>query len=278
MSYDTSKTSTQDMRALRVDVPANLQNIRVILMEPQEPGNIGSTARAMKGMGLSHLFLVKPVPWRQSEEPWRMACSATDILQNARAVSTLEEALEGVHYLVGTTHRRRSSNLPEPMTARDAAQHIASISQTQTVGLLFGREDYGLTNEQLSICHLHASIPMAARNPSLNLSHAVMVFAYEIFMASLTDIPDIDLTFADVTEVERLYQHIANLLTQVGFVPYNNRWNTMLHSIRRVFGRVGLEQRDIDTLHCIFSEIDGYITRKRKSEGGNRKAEEGRCV
>lgn len=258
--------SVQKNRALQVDVPSNLDNIRIILVEPQIPGNIGSTARVMKGMGLSQLVLVNPVSWRNSEDAWRLACSSTDILGNSKVVSTLEEALEGVHYLVGTTHRRRADILPEAVTPREAAQQIATVSQDKIVGLLFGREDKGLTTENLSLCQLYASIPMARKNPSLNLSHAVMVFAYEIFMASLTEIPRVEADLAEISEIERFYQRVAKLMARVDFIPYNNDWNTLFYALRRVFGRMSLEKRDLNTLYLIFAEIDRYITRVMMSD------------
>lgn len=249
------------LRAIPVDVPKNLKNIRIILVEPTEPGNIGSTARAMKGMGLTQLVLVNPVPWRESEDAWRLARVSEDVLQNSRVVETLEEAIEGVHYLVATTHRRRLAKLPPPAPARDAAQKIASISQDKTVGLLFGREASGLTSEELSFCQLVASVPMALRNPPLNLSHAVLVFAYEIFMASLEEIPTKPLDLVEVTELERFYQKIIDILTKVEFVPYNDDWKTMLFAIRRAFGRMNLEKRDLEVLYQIFSDINRYITK-----------------
>ncbi|HIE30537.1 TPA: RNA methyltransferase [Candidatus Poribacteria bacterium] len=253
--------SVQKTRALQVDMPSNLDNIRIILVEPQIPGNIGSTARVMKGMGLSQLVLVNPAPWRDAPDSWRMACSSTDILGNSSVVSTLEEALEGVHYLVGTTHRKRADILPQAITPRETGEKIAAVSQNKVVGLLFGREDKGLTTENLSLCQIYSSIPMARKNPSLNLSHAVMVFAYEILMASLTEIPPERLDLAEISEIERFYQRVAKLMARVGFAPYNDDWNTLLYALRRVFGRVSLEKRDLNTLYLIFAEIDRYITR-----------------
>jgi len=249
------------LRAIPVDVPENLKNIHIILVEPTEPGNIGSTARAMKGMGLTQLVLVNPAPWRESEDAWRLARVSEDVLENSRVVETIEEAIEGVHYLVATTHRRRLAKLPPPVIAREAAQNIASISQDKTVGLLFGRESSGLTSEELSLCQLVASVPMALRNPPLNLSHAVLVFAYEIFMASLGEIPNQPLDLVEVAELERFYQKIIDILTKVEFVPYNNDWKTMLFAIRRAFGRMNLEKRDLEVLYQIFSEIDKHVIR-----------------
>ena len=248
-------------RAIRVDVPTNLDNIRVILLEPREPGNIGSAARALKGMGLSQLYLVNPIPFLEAKPTWYMAHGATDIIENCCVVETLDDALEGVQFLVGTTHRRRDPRLPPSVSAREAAQEVATISQHQQVGLLFGREDFGLSTSQISHCQLIASVPMAAKNPSLNLAQAVQVFAYEVFLASAGDIPPAELEYADVNEIEAFYGRITNLLQRIGVTPYNHDWETFLKSLRRVFSRTRLEQRDIATLDMIFSTTLRYITR-----------------
>ena len=248
-------------RAIRVDVPTNLDNIRVILFEPREPGNIGSAARALKGMGLSQLYLVNPIPFLEAKPTWYMAHGATDVIESCCVVETLDDALEGIQFLVGTTHRRRDPRLPPSVSAREAAQEIAAISQGQQVGLLFGREDFGLSTSQISRCQLIASVPMAAKNPSLNLAQAVQVFAYEVFLASAGDIPPTELEYADVNEIEAFYGRITTLLQQIGVTPYNHDWETFLKSLRRVFSRTRLEQRDIATLDMIFSTTHRYITR-----------------
>ncbi len=251
-------------RAIRVDVPPSLNNIRVILFEPREPGNIGSAARALKGMGLSQLYLVNPIPFLEAKPTWYMAHGATDVIENCCVVETLDDAVEGVQFLVGTTHRRRDPRLPPSVSAREAAQEIASISQHQQVGLLFGREDFGLSTSQISRCQLIASVPMAAKNPSLNLAQAVQVFAYEVFLASAGNIPPAELEYADVNEIEAFYGRITNLLQRIGVTPYNHDWETFLKSLRRVFSRTRLEERDINTLDMIFSTTLRYITRLKR--------------
>lgn len=257
-------------RAIQVDVPSNLSNIRVILVEPREPGNIGSVARAMKGMGLSQLYLVNPVPFREAKPVWYMGHGATDIIENCRVVDTLEQALEGVEFLIGTTHRKRGERLASCVPAREAAQRIASVSQNRQVALLFGREDFGLSTHQISLCQLTASIPMATKNPSLNLAQAVQVFTYEIFLASVGDISPNEFEYAEINEIEAFYGRITKLLKRLDVTPYNHDWETYLRSLRRVFSRTCLEQRDIATLDMIFSTTNRYIDRlEKKLDGPN---------
>ena len=265
MSTQREKTEVQptgSFRALPVGVPENLANIRVILFEPREPGNIGSVARVVKGMGLSELYLVNPVPFRDADAACRMAHGARDVLETCRVVPELNDALHGVQYLVGTTHRRRDVRLPQPVSAREAAATIASVSQDKPVALLFGREDFGLSTDQISRCQLTGSVPMATKNPSLNLAQAVQIFAYEVFIASLNEeLPASDIEYADVNALEAFYGRVTRLLDKVGVSPYNNDWETYLKSLRRVFSRAPLEERDIATLDLIFSSTFRYIER-----------------
>lgn len=265
---ETQATATDEtlngFRAIQVDVPDNLKGIRIILFEPREPGNIGSAARAMKGMGLSELYLVNPVPFREAKATWYMAHGATDVIENCQVVDVLDDALDEVQYLVGTTHRKRGERLAPCVPVRKVAQQIASISQNQRVAVLFGREDFGLSSHQISLCQLTASVPMATKNPSLNLAQAVQIFAYEIFLASVTEMPTEEYEYAEVNQIEAFYGRVTNLLKTVGVTPYNHDWETYLRSLRRVFSRTRLETRDIATLDMIFSTTNRYIDRLEK--------------
>lgn len=253
--------STSYHRAIEVDNFSGLDNIRIILCEPQGPLNIGSVARAIKGMGINDLWLVNPIEFLNHKETWYMAHGAQDIIQNCRVVENLSQALDGVHFLVGTTHRRRRRRLAEPVPAKQAAIEIASISPQQKVAVLFGREDKGLTNEELCRCQLTASIPMATKNPSLNLAQAVQIMAYEIFLASSRQVETSVMEYATVDEVEAFYQRINNLVQKIQIKPINNSWQSFMYTIRRVFSRKGLEERDIAALDMIFSTASRYINR-----------------
>lgn len=253
--------STARYRAIDVNVPSNLENIRIILLEPREPGNIGSVARVIKGMGMSQFYLVNPVPFLDVDATWYMAHGAADIVENCCVVETLEEALSGTHFVVGTTHRLRDPKLPPATPVREAAHKIAAISQNQSVALLFGREDFGLSTHHISRCQLTASIPMATKNPSLNLAQAVQIFAYEIFLASAGEILPAELNYAEIGEVEAFYNRVIELLNLIGVSPYNHDWETYLRSLRRVFSRTRLEERDIATLDMVFSTARRHIER-----------------
>ncbi len=274
MSKHTSEiihNPAESFRALQVDVPKNLANIRVILFEPREPGNIGSVARVVKGMGLSKLYLVNPVPFQNEDAAWKMAHGAKEVLRNSVVVPELKDALVGIKYLVGTTHRRRDPRLPQPVTAREAAHKVASVSQDQSVALLFGREDFGLSTDQLSLCQMIASVPMATKNPSLNLAQAAQIFAYEVFIASLDEHTSDDIEYAEINALEEFYARVTRLLDKVGVIPYNQDWETYLKSLRRVFSRAPLEERDIATLDMIFSTTYRHIVRLEDKLGVTQK-------
>ena len=109
---------------------------------------------------------------------------------------------------------------------------IATISQDKQVALLFGREDFGLSTDQMSLCQLTASVPMATKNPSLNLAQAVQIFAYEVFVASLDEYPPAEIDYAEVNALEEFYGRVTRLLDKVGMSPYNREWETYLKSLR----------------------------------------------
>ena len=210
--------SPEAVRAMRVEVPPLLDNIRIVLEETKDARNIGSAARAMKGMGICDLRPVNPLcDLRGSEEARRLATNSTDVLDGAVEVATLDEAIADVHILVGTTHRRRERRMPQPVTIREAAVEIARLAVDHRVALCFGREDFGLSNEFLSRCNLVASVPMATKNPSLNLSQAVQIVAYEVFVASLSNPSPVDYRLAGKRDVEALLYPLKPLLLIIPF-------------------------------------------------------------
>ena len=156
----------------------NLDTVSIVLVEPQVPGNVGACARVMKNMGLKRLVLVNP--WFHNHPQARyMAHGSEDILEDAKVVDNLSEAVADSVLVVGTTRRKRH-NTPF-MNPRQAALEILGSSRSGPVSILFGREDKGLSNEELKWCQIHVSIPSSQAQPSLNLSQAVMVMAYELF-------------------------------------------------------------------------------------------------
>ena len=171
-------------------------------------------------MGLSQLYLVNPVPFRDVDAAWYMAHGAKDILENCHVVPELKDALEGIQYLVGTTHRRRDVRLPQPAPAREAAETIATISQDKSVALLFGREDFGLSTDQISPLPVDCECADGDKEPVLKFWHRQSKsFAYEVFIASLNEYPPSEIDYAEVNVLEEFYERVTRLLDKVGVIP-----------------------------------------------------------
>ena len=187
----------------------NTDNIRIVLVNTSHPGNIGGVARAMKNMGLTRLYLVAPRDYPNEQAEWR-AVSAKDILDAAIVVPTLEDAIADCQFVVGTSARER--RIPWPLLdARQCAERMAQASSQEQVAVLFGREDRGLTNEELRVCNLHLNIPTSGAYSSLNLAMAVQIVAYELHMLrSFAELPvneleQWDSPFASQGNMEHFY-------------------------------------------------------------------------
>ena len=159
-----------------------LKNIRIVLVNTTHPGNIGGVARAMKNMGLEKLYLVEPKEF-PSHRAFQRAAHALDILDNAVIVDSLDAAVDGCGLVVGTSARSRG--IPWPMlNPRECGRKAVSEAGEYDVALVFGREDRGLTNEELQRCTFHVHIPTNPDYSSLNLAAAVQVLTYEVRMAA----------------------------------------------------------------------------------------------
>ena len=176
--------------------------IRIVLVEPNHPGNIGGAARAMKTMGIRSLYLVRPSRFPDPQADWR-AAQAIDVLESTIVVDTLDEAIADCAQVIGTSTRNR--RIPWPREdATGIANRIIQHGYHQPVAIVFGREQSGLTNEELQRCQLHLVIPASRVYPSLNLAMAVQVVCYELFKVSsgISSTPDSDRNFATSREME----------------------------------------------------------------------------
>ncbi len=236
-----------------------LKNIRVVLCEPTHPGNIGAAARAMKTMGLAHLYLVSPARFPDPQAEWR-ASRATDILASATVRSTLDEALHGVAYAVACTARTREIAV-RAETARAAASRAVDVARSQQVALVFGNETYGLTGEQVNRCDLIASIPANPEYSSLNLGAAVQVLAYEVRMAALGPAAgSVPRVLATHEEVEGFYRHLEAVMTEIGFLDPRHP-KKLMPRLRRLFARAELEQEEVNILRGLLKAFRHPIKR-----------------
>jgi TrmH family RNA methyltransferase len=244
-----------------------LDNVEVVLVNPKVAGNIGWSARGMKNMGLSRLVLVDPVGYR-FEEAKPFAFRAEDILREARVVDSLEEALREVPLAVATTRRMGRRRRPSYFL-RDAAPRIISAARSNRVAVVFGSEDRGLSNAELSLCDMVVTIPEETDYPSLNLSHAVTIVCYELYVASQKEAlpPLLDLALRE--EVEGMYEHLRRTLFEIGFDKAGERdlLENVMASLKRLFGRAGLEQHDVNAIRGICRRVDGIVELLTERQG-----------
>jgi len=240
----------------------NLDNIRIVLVNTSHPGNIGGVARAMKNMGLSRLTLVEPRQFPDEQADWR-AAGAIDLLQRATVCATLDEAIADCQYVVGTSARER--RIPWPLLdPRRCAEEMARRSGDEQVAVLFGREDRGLTNDELQRCNLHLHIPSDPGYSSLNLAMAVQIVCYELRMLQLGDtLPaaaeyEWDAPFSTTEGMERFYQHLEETLVGIGFLdPVAPR--QLMARLRRLYGRVRLDEMELNILRGILTETQKFL-------------------
>ena len=228
-----------------------LARIRIVLVNPSDPGNIGAAARAMKTMGLRHLYLVAPEAFPHRKASVR-ASNALDILADAVVVNTLEEALKDCHLVFGTSTRVRELNWIS-LAAREAAEKITEMPQ-QEIAILFGRERCGLSNQELQRCHFQISIPANSDYSSLNLASAVQIVCYELRVAFLTKKTTVvkPRDLAKVEQLEYFYQHLETVLMSVDFLQ-PIRSQQIMDRLRRLFSRAELDETEVKILRGVLS-------------------------
>ena len=240
-------------------------DIRIVLVEPSHPGNIGAVARAMKNMGLERLVLVNPRQFPHSEAIAR-ASGADDVLANARVVTTVREAFAGCGFIVATTSRPRDQYF-RVADVRDAAERVLRESQRGPAAVLFGSERAGLTNEQLEAAHLLIRIPASDSYPSLNLAMAVQLVAYELFRARGVQVETAPAAgpLADPAEMERLYEHLAQVLEEIDFRDRTQGGTHLMARLRRLFQRAALDKNEVNILRGILTALQ---SRRRRAGAG----------
>jgi tRNA (cytidine32/uridine32-2'-O)-methyltransferase len=243
--------------------------IRIVLVETSHSGNIGAVARAMKNMGLGNLVLVNPVSF-PDEASYARSAGASDVLDNASVVGSLDEAIADCVCVMGTSARGRK--VPWPVIAPpDAAAKAAEQSVSGPVALVFGRENHGLSNEELQRCHFHIHIPSNPDYSSLNLSMAVQVVCYELRMHSLKGLEGSDVSPylkpmvtpgdagwdvppAPVQDVESFFEHLEQTLVDVEF-HRRDKPRQLMTRLRRLFQRAQMDQMEINILRGILTSV-----------------------
>ncbi len=203
-------------------------------------------------MGFKNLYLINPAEYK-IDKTYQLAWGAEEIINKAKCFNTLEDAIKGMHLVIGTTQRKRKRRENRPIySPKGLTEEIAKLSNKQKIGILFGREATGLTKEELALCNLLSTIPHKTDYPSLNLSQAVMVYCYEIFKNLNNLDKSLNLDIAAPEELEHMYKHIQQALEKIDFDFRNSSEEFMLH-FKRIFGRTFLEKRDVKIVHLLCS-------------------------
>ena len=252
-------------------VSAHLSHVRIVMVNTTLPANIGSALRAMKTMGLCKLVLVSPKTYPHPDID-ALAAGATDLIEQIEIVETLEDAIKDCHIVFGTSARSRT--IPWPLLdARPAAQKSmqAVLQEQQEVAVIFGREDRGLTNEELALANFHVTIPVNTEYGVLNVAQAIQIICYEMRMAAtelmeheVDDKATMKVTEDDAMEwdeplvtheqMEQFYPHIQKMLEEIEFLdPKNPRLLPL--RLRRLFGRIQLDRMEYHLLRGIFSRV-----------------------
>lgn len=240
--------------------PDSTSDIRIVLVEPSHPGNIGAVARAMKNMDLSQLVLVRPREFPHADATAR-ASGAESVLVTARVVGTLEEAIADCGFVAATTSRDRDQNF-RVLDVREAAVRAVAEARRAPVALLFGAERTGLRNEQLEASHVLLRIPASREYASLNLAMAVQLVSYEIFRAR--DAPGSagpgreagpDVPLATPPQMRDLYAHLEQVLREVDFRDRTRSGTQLMSRIRRFLQRAELDQNEVNILRGILTAV-----------------------
>ena len=234
------------------------ENLRIVLVGTQHPGNIGSAARAMKTMGLSRLVLVAPLRFPHAEAD-ALAAGAGDVLASAEICANLADAIADCRLVIATTARQRTVPMAE-LSAREAAYRLVDESARGGVALVFGRERTGLENEELQRCHAAVTLPANPDYSSLNVAAAVQILAYELRLASLASemrasevAIDPETEPAPQKELEAFFVHLLSFMGDIDFHKGHSQ-AIVEQRLRRLFLRAQPSPRELRILRGILSD------------------------
>ncbi|WP_269914644.1 RNA methyltransferase [Acinetobacter sp. HY1485] len=260
-------------------VQQTLNHVRIVMVNTTLPANIGSALRAMKTMGLSKLILVAPKTYPHPDID-ALAAGATDLIEQIQIVDTLEQAIQDCHIVFGTSARSRT--VPWPiLDARPACElAVEKINQEQEIAIVFGREDRGLTNEELALANYHLTIPVNPDYGVLNVAQAIQVISYELRMAASVEESPAEAAKMPVyhtqkmqwdeplvthEQMEQFYPHMEKMLEKIEFLDPNNK-RLLPMRLRRLFGRIQLDRMEYNLLRGVFSRVEALTERDKKNE------------
>ena len=252
-------------------VAAHLSHVRIVMVNTTLPANIGSALRAMKTMGLCKLVLVDPKTYPHPDID-ALAAGATDLIEQIEVVEQLEDAIADCHLVFGTSARSRTIPWPLLDARPTAEKSLNAVAQHgQNVAIIFGREDRGLTNEELALANYHVTIPVNEEYGVLNVAQAIQVICYEMRMAAIDIVGKIadpaatmqvtdseamqwDEPLVNHEQMQQFYPHLEKMLAEIEFMdPKNPRLLPL--RLRRLFGRIQLDRMEYHLLRGIFSRV-----------------------
>jgi TrmH family RNA methyltransferase len=240
-----------------------MPSLRIVLVEPREAGNVGAVARVMKNFGFAELWIVGEHPQLLPVAGW-WASGADDLLAAARFADTLQEAIADAHLTVATTSMRGRTT-PVTFNARTLAEKFATLHAGQTMALVFGREDSGLTREELVLCQHTAAIPTNDRFPTMNLAQSAGVFCYEL--SSIAPAPAAR-DLPDAQTIERIHQRARELLLEVGFLHADNP-DRIYDGLRNLVARAELDAREATIVLGLIRQIEWKVRSGSRDSGSD---------
>ncbi|HDP95456.1 MAG TPA: hypothetical protein ENN40_08880 [Candidatus Aminicenantes bacterium] len=235
-------------------------NLYIVLTEPKNPGNIGASVRAMKNMGIPHLRLVNPVPFRDEDEQKKMGYRSQDIVRNCREFPSLQEAVRDMSAVFITTSKQGKWR-KDFLDVRDAAEQIAALMRNQKIAIVFGREDKGVSIDESQLANYLIYIPSAVHYPSLNLSQAVMVTVYEIYRAAAQNPVRKSLpVMATQHDFNRLEENIWDLMKTLEVREGDN--GKFHRSLKRTLSRTHWTRADIAVMDRACKQIRWYLSHR----------------
>ena len=258
------------MQENKIETPnqSNLDQVKVILVGTSHPGNIGSVARAMKTMGLSQLILVDPQT-AIDDKSVALAAGAADILKQAVIKPTLAQAIEDCGLVIGASARSRT--LPWPMLdPRQTGLKLMDEVPNYPVAVVFGRENSGLSNEELQQCQYHVCIPANPEYSSLNLAMAVQTICYEIRMAWLNQTEKVAVTdeqqqYPSSAQMNGFIDHLETTLNEIGFIVKAHPGQIM-SKLRRLYNRARPEEVELNILRGILTATNRSSTKNDRQD------------
>ena len=241
------------------------KQVKIILVETTNSGNIGSALRAMKTMNFSQLCLVNPKDF-PSDAVETMAANAKDLIKNIEVVDSLDEALKNINFVVGTSSRMRKVPWPNETLQNASSNIIEEAKKKSKIAIVFGREDRGLTNEELQRCNLHLHIPANIDYPVLNLSMAVQVVCYQLYVDAIINRKQNkseywDVPTAESNHVKRLINHFIEVSEQLEVFNKGNP-RQIGARIKRMFTRIGLDEMEVNFMRGFLAAVEKKLKNK----------------